>query len=926
MYATDGVGGSPATLGKPEAAADSGGKGDAAAVQFSDALQVERETQGKQSSGGEGDTSGDQNYQQGVDHGPVVFVATPFSEGGGDQGGTFRAASDGTFGKTEYLTVSGDTLPAIARERGQSVADVLAANPHLSADTPLEAGMTIAFLDGTRLRIAREMAAAASPARLEALVIDEILYAASLSSTPADLLAALQQDLRARRPEDGAFAAIVDRGGAAAAQLWRNQGRSHEVMDRLQDLTDQGDGAALKEVLLGMFGTVAQTTPSAQAIEGQYHMLLVYGPQDPVFLDALAEAEAYFSVGRPQQVAAEIAILYAEEGPGAAARVLAERAGHGHADPLTATRILDAAQPTIAQIITHLGFGGWHPWPGNPTGAANFYIDPGMKERVFGDLGAVADNASRGPEGAEPVAAMAAQVNEQGFLYVSRSIIDGDGVALPLAMLAESRDPVLAATIAVGLDALKERIRGSVREFAETAYPATGPAVAWGGLLADPETAFQQTLDVAGPDGITLRQALGEDIARLDADGRQMMRAMQALGQNAHQLAPFPELLAAGEPPAEGSDPEIELVLGSQGAFAEALRGENLRALQSGMALDPYAVVGPGSFFARMIANSGRSGAQAFHGLTAADFGSGTGLGLGLSFYRAGTYGFGAAANAGDPGWRAQGLTLLNALGAGLEGALALSGVYAGRHGLVGLTPAELNALAPANRQIALAAAGHPGSLLMSALRWHVRAFGVLNLASGADALSNGAFLRGVASLAVGGGTLAAAAPQTTASLVGLESGAAARIVFWGNVVTLVGSGVLMLISIEEQRGRRAALEAIHVTYLEQAGMSPAIARALVDLDGGPMPAAVMQALSDHLRLRPGELLDWFNRQDAGLVEGFRYWGLQLLAPDESGRFPVIDSGTTVLPPHSLEDLVRFARNGGLRLPDRRYQPAGGAR
>ena len=53
---------------------------------------------------------------------------------------------------------------------------------------------------------------------------------------------------------------------------------------------------------------------------------------------------------------------------------------------------------------------------------------------------------------------------------------------------------------------------------------------------------------------------------------------------------------------------------------------------------------------------------------------------------------------------------------------------------------------------------------------------------------------------------------------------------------------------------------------------------------------------------------------------------MQLLAPDESGRFAVINSGTTALPPHSLEDLVRFARNGGLRLPDRRHHPASGAR
>ncbi|WP_125461792.1 MULTISPECIES: hypothetical protein [Rhodomicrobium] len=894
MHSADSIGGSPAIPGEPDST-DAGGKSGAAA-QFSDAIQIEQEKRERHS--GDGDDTPDGMAANGAGG----FLLTVFSESAHGDGGTKRPAADGTFGKTEYVTVSGDRLAQIAGEHGQSVADALIANPNLREDTPLAAGTVLAFLDETRLALAREMASAADPARLETLVLDEILYATSLASTPEDLLPALQADLLARRPEgEEAFAAIVDSRGAAAVQLWRSQGRTHEIIDRLHDLTDTGDSDALEAEILAIFIAVADATPTPQAIDGQYRMLFVYGPQDQLFFDALDMAEADFRTGHPQYAAAQLAIAYAEHGPAAAAQLLADLAAYGPADPLTAARILIAAEPTVSHIVTHLGFGAWHSWTGNPAGTPAFYIDPSMKEAVFGDLAAVADNASRGPMGAAPVAAIARQVNDQGFHHVSRSIIDGDGIALPLAMLCLGQDPALAATITVAIDALKERVRASVREFAETAYPAAGPAAAWGGLIAQPQVALRRTLEVVGPYGVSLRRELSEDIERLDDDGRQLMRVMLALGENAQDLIGFPSLLAAGGLPGEGRDDEIELVLGSQAAFFEALRSETLRGQESGSAADPYALVGPGRFFARMLANCSRSAPRAFHGFTAADIGSGCGLGTGLS--------------RGLEDCTPQGMTLLDALGLRLRDALALTGIHAGRHGLAGLTRSEITALSPAMRPSA-PGARHPGGLMMTALRWHVRAFGVLNLASGVDVLADDAFLRGVASLAAG-------TPQTAASIPCLESAAAARLVFWGNAVTQVGSGVLTLVAMGEQRGQRVALEAMHVSYLERAGVSTEIARALVDFGSGPMPARVMQALSDHLQLRPGELLAWFGEQDAGLVEGYRYWGLQLLAPDESGRFAVVDSGTSSLPPDSLEDLIRFARNGGLPLPDRRFRRTG---
>ncbi len=287
---------------------------------------------------------------------------------------TDRPASDGTYGKKEYTSVAGDTLLSIATAHGQTVEDLLLANPELSEDMPLAEGTVVAILDSTRLNIAREMASTTDPARLKALINEEILYAAVNSPTPDDLLPALRADLLARRPaDDQSFAAIFDAVAASASELWQSQGRTHAVMDQLQALTEQGDSDGLGQALLDLFTNFAWRDPRAGTIDQLRDILVAFGPQNQLFADALNAAYFDFNTGQVLDAAARIAEAYANQGPVVAAQLLAELTSASHADPLTAARILNAAMPTVTQIIAHLGYGDSHEWPGDPSGGVRYF-------------------------------------------------------------------------------------------------------------------------------------------------------------------------------------------------------------------------------------------------------------------------------------------------------------------------------------------------------------------------------------------------------------------------------------------------------------------------------------------------------------------------------------------------------------------------
>jgi LysM repeat protein len=222
-------------------------------------------------------------------------------------GGQQQPASDGTNGKSEYTVGEGETLETVAEANGQTVDDLLLTNPGLTEDTAVSEGMTIEVYDPTRLEIARAMSETTDQERLNKLVREEIVYAGLGSSTPEDLLPAIQADIAARQraASDETINAVIEEQSAWASQPWQAQGRTHEVMDRLNAMTQMtGSGSPdsreramerLRDELVTAFRVVAETSPTQAAIEGQRDIFAAYGPQDPFFAEALNDAFEYYT-------------------------------------------------------------------------------------------------------------------------------------------------------------------------------------------------------------------------------------------------------------------------------------------------------------------------------------------------------------------------------------------------------------------------------------------------------------------------------------------------------------------------------------------------------------------------------------------------------------------------------------------------------
>jgi Mg2+ and Co2+ transporter CorA len=323
-----------------------------------------------------------------------------------------QPALDGTFGKTDYKAGYGDTLKSIAAAHGQTVEDLLLINPSLTADTQIRRGMVISIFDETRLNLAKAIKAAESPEELKELIQDYVDYASVASSTPEDLLPAIREDLLAlRASDDVGFAAAVDEVFLVATETWQSQGRTHEVMDRLQQLADAGDIDGLKQALFDFFKGVATANPKAEDIEAQKKIFEAYGPEGDVFAAALEQAYFDFNTGQVYEAAAAIADAYATSGPIAAADLLAHYTSPEVNDLLTAARIFNAAKPTINLIVSHISFGDVHPWPGNAAGEPFFHIDFDGKDQILGSITVAMLNVSGSTEAAAAIINIAKRIN-----------------------------------------------------------------------------------------------------------------------------------------------------------------------------------------------------------------------------------------------------------------------------------------------------------------------------------------------------------------------------------------------------------------------------------------------------------------------------------------------------------------------------------
>ncbi|NJM33775.1 MAG: hypothetical protein HC850_02650 [Rhodomicrobium sp.] len=702
-------------------------------------------------------------------------------------------------------------------------------------------------------------------------------------------------------------------------------------MDRLDALTGmaaRGSAEAREQLcneLVTAFRVVAETSPTAGTIEGQRDVFSSYGPQDPIFSEVLDEAFEYFNTGQVREAVDDIADTYRNEGSLAAAETLSQYTAYGNADPLTASRILDAAQPTVGQIIRDL-----NPWdaleiPGIEPALDNYY-----RQVIFSHLSAAADNASRSNQAAASIGSMARQINEQGFDLVTNSISAGNGITLPLEMLKQTSDPMTAANLAYeirqGIDDLKERVRESVGDFADAALPVTEPGRLWSGMVEDPGAAFLTVMDTVREDGTTLRQELAGHIARISDEGYQVMRVIDAMEDYAPHLESHSalneytpelvtELLEAGAMPPANSDPALEFALGTTPALIDAVREQNLEGFQDRSVLDPYSTIPDPSWFLRMPRNSLRnaySGWEQIRNLMNGGSGgptritTGTPLGVGMSLYGVLTYGLGVrnqsatwANNADREGWIAAGgwrtitADALYVTGFGIETTQVIAGLLGQRMSLVGLSSQAIQELPVWQRGIASIANDSSG-LLRTINTAHLRTFGVFNLLGAIDEASQGDPIHAWAYGIAGTSTLASTmAPQIAAQAAraGLWSGMSGPFLLpasatVSNVIGWIATGVIFGKNLYDQAQRAAHTEPFQAAYLEAAGIRPEIARELANNDGDGLSAAPrLEALANYAGIEPDELLSWLNEQDPEFVRDFVRFALHPLKPDDNGDF-----------------------------------------
>lgn len=366
-------------------------------------------------------------------------------------------ASDGTHGKREYTAANGDTIESIAAAYGQSVDDLLLANPQLAVDNTIRAGQTIAVYDEGRLEIAREMAATNNPEELKELARREILYATSNSATPEDLLPAIKDELLARRGTgDSKFEKIVQKEAAWTIELWTRQGRTHEIMDRFQYLTSQGDTETLQQEIFAHFRATALRSPTSEAIQSQAEIFLRYGPQDPSFAEAVNASLYEFDHGQIERAAQELEASYQTSGVVSTSDLLAHFTSPSIFDALSATRLLQAAQDTISQMISHLGLAEVQSWLfGDIIPVTRTELSLSEKEKVFGNLCLSVQRVSKCGESAEIIRDIAAEVNSQMFTYVALAIMEGKGAALPGQMMLLDHGYMLYPEVNMGLHGLR---------------------------------------------------------------------------------------------------------------------------------------------------------------------------------------------------------------------------------------------------------------------------------------------------------------------------------------------------------------------------------------------------------------------------------------------------------------------------------------
>lgn len=260
-------------------------------------------------------------------------------------------------------------------------------------------------------------------------------------------------------------------GPAASMDLRRVQAGSQDVMARLRALTEQGDKRGLQREVFGILRDTARRSPTSRAVDEQVKFLRRNGPQDRVFLDAVETAADYFNRGQIRDAADNIAKTYATKGPLAAAQLLAWYTDPSRCDPLTASRILEAAQDTISKIIKHLGAQDLDLSPGDDLNLIHAVNDLGTKEAILANLSRATLNAILSPEAVDVIRRIRREINAQIMTYaVNTSTTDVNA-----AMATYFANPNIDDADGVLDPETKQAIFGYLSEAAQDADASADP-------------------------------------------------------------------------------------------------------------------------------------------------------------------------------------------------------------------------------------------------------------------------------------------------------------------------------------------------------------------------------------------------------------------------------------------------------------------
>lgn len=813
-------------------------------------------------------------------------------------------------GRIDYEVQPGDILACIMSDRHVTEADLEWVNDRPfppSGDSDLiYPGETIVVLDAERNAMARaQREALADGEDPRQFIVQEMTYATSQSPVPGDALEELKAELKARRPNDAAWAEAVDDAGESAEQLWESQGRTHAVFDPLYSNISEPlphiASLSFSDEVHNQFVALATTTPTREAIENHRDMLLAYGPQDNVMWQNLVrqEAKEFLETG-PQRAAGEVREAYETEqtdlsdptGAYLAAEKLAELTDPEKVDPLTAALILEAAGPTISNITSDFVNPGIQLTHDQPDSGVT-----GEYGAIYRNLSAAADSAARSPLGQESVESMAFTLQAHGAPYVNArtSAAEGEGTALSLAIAYELRmngDDENADRIETevldGVSYLKDQVRDSVIELGTTAMPFIDPQSNWAGFLPDSDSAdsspfrtAEETQEQRIDDQPEIVDDVESDLERINREGYQLTRAMTNLADYASQQQGSPNeeaLLREAGPPDPADEPELSLALAvSTSGMTEVARLFNQDSIESGAVADPTTIVPDWSWPSRMVRNHIQADVRAVTGTRP--------FGIGLSLYGTGTYIWGISNKStrfggnidqpgylGEQGWRDLGFLGLYGSGALIEGTQVISRAMILRMGLDG-TESGLRGI--------IGRIGNDTGGWSKLFRNHLSWFGWFNAAGTANYISQGDWLRASALGVAAGGTFISSYPALQ-RLLHLGKGGGPV----GTAMTLIGSSALALIDMHEKVEQGNATAGDGRAYLIAAGVDPDIAAALERDDGDVLSVAGrLSALAEYRGTTPQEVLRFLNEQEPREVFDMAY-AAQYVEPEDDGSYP----------------------------------------